>query len=152
MSPNDVLRAVRYMLDLGDAHVVRMIAAAGPSVPATQVAAWLRREDEPGYQPMPDAQLAAFLDGLVRERRGPSEQAPRAPESRLSNNLVLKKLRVAFALKEDDLKALLAAAGFAASSAELNALFRKPSHPNYRPCGDQLLRNVLKGLTLKLRG
>jgi uncharacterized protein YehS (DUF1456 family) len=31
-------------------------------------------------------------------------------------------------------------------------LFRKVGHDNYRPCGDQLLRNFLKGLTLRVRG
>ncbi|OYW94241.1 MAG: hypothetical protein B7Z23_03865, partial [Pseudomonadales bacterium 32-61-5] len=28
------------------------------------------------------------------------------------------------------------------------ALFRQPEHKNYRECGDQLLRNFLKGLAL----
>lgn len=35
---------------------------------------------------------------------------------------------------------------------KLSALFRKPGHSNYRTCGDQLLRNFLKGLTLRVRG
>ncbi|MEB0260010.1 DUF1456 family protein, partial [Undibacterium sp. 5I1] len=30
--------------------------------------------------------------------------------------------------------------------------FRKFGHSNYRTCGDQLLRNFLKGLTLRIRG
>jgi uncharacterized protein YehS (DUF1456 family) len=37
------------------------------------------------------------------------------------------------------------------SKPELSALFRKVGHTNYRPCGDQLLRNFLKGLTLRVR-
>ncbi|WP_245217722.1 DUF1456 family protein [Rheinheimera maricola] len=35
--------------------------------------------------------------------------------------------------------------------AELSAFFRKPDHPHYRQCQAQVLRNVLKGLQLKLR-
>ena len=44
------------------------------------------------------------------------------------------------------------AAGFPISKPELTALFRQPDHKNYRACGDQVLRNFLKGLTLRVRG
>ena len=54
--------------------------------------------------------------------------------------------------KEDDLHAILKSVNFPVSKPELSALFRKAGHDNYRPCGDQLLRNFLKGLTLRVRG
>jgi uncharacterized protein YehS (DUF1456 family) len=73
-------------------------------------------------------------------------------ESRITNNLVLKKLRVAFELKDGDMHQVFADAGFPVSKPELSALFRQPGHSNYRACGDQMLRNFLKGLTLRLRG
>jgi uncharacterized protein YehS (DUF1456 family) len=47
--------------------------------------------------------------------------------------------------------AILKAAEFPVSKPELSALFRKFGHTNYRTCGDQLLRNFLKGLTLRVR-
>ena len=53
---------------------------------------------------------------------------------------------VAFELKEDDMHAILQSVDFPVSKPELNALFRKAGHSNYRVCGDQLLRNFLKGL------
>ncbi|RMO70957.1 hypothetical protein ALQ37_00642 [Pseudomonas syringae pv. aptata] len=70
----------------------------------------------------------------------------------ITNNIVLKKLRVAFELKEDDMHAILKSVDFPVSKPELSALFRKVGHTNYRACGDQLLRNFLKGLTLRVRG
>ncbi len=70
----------------------------------------------------------------------------------MTNNIVLKKLRVAFELKEEDMHAILKAAEFPVSKPELSALFRKAGHNNYRACGDQLLRNFLRGLTLRIRG
>jgi uncharacterized protein YehS (DUF1456 family) len=73
-------------------------------------------------------------------------------ESRVTNNLVLKKLRVAFELKDHDLQQIFKDADFAVSKPELSALFRQPGHKNYRACGDQLLRNFLKGLTMRVRG
>jgi uncharacterized protein YehS (DUF1456 family) len=59
---------------------------------------------------------------------------------------------VAFELKDVDMHAIFEAVGLPVSKPELSALFRQPEHKNYRECGDQLLRNFLKGLTLRLRG
>jgi uncharacterized protein YehS (DUF1456 family) len=150
---NDVLRSLRYALDLGEPAMAAIFGLAGPEVGREDVARWLKKEDEEGYAECGDAEMMQFLDGLVIQRRGPSEHAP-APETatRLTNNLILKKLRVAFELKDADMHAILAQAEFPVSKPELSALFRKPGHKNYRACGDQLLRNFLKGLSLRLRG
>ncbi|MGI1130064.1 DUF1456 family protein, partial [Pseudomonas aeruginosa] len=92
-------------------------------------------------------------DGLNTPRGGRHAARPLPPlELPLSNNMILKKLRVAFELKEEDLHAILDSVDFPVSKPELSALFRKPGHSNYRTCGDQLLRNFLKGLTLRVRG
>ena len=66
-------------------------------------------------------------------------------------NLVLKKLRVAFGLKDVDMHQVFVDAGFPVSKPELSALFRQPGHKNFRSCGDQLLRNFIRGLTLRVR-
>jgi uncharacterized protein YehS (DUF1456 family) len=96
--------------------------------------------------------LARFLDGLIIHRRGQDpRQVGRPVESRISNNVVLKKLRVAFELADVDMHLIFADAGFPVTKPELSALFRQAGHRNFRPCGDQLLRNFLKGLTLRLR-
>lgn len=151
---NDVLRSVRYMLDLGDEHVIEVIHLADPdfAVDKAQVQSWLRKDEEEGYVQCPDAALARFLDGLVVHYRGRREDAaPRPFDKRITNNLVLKKLRVAFELKDVDMHSVFEAAGFPLSKPELSALFRQPGHTNYRACGDQVLRNFLKGLTRRIR-
>jgi uncharacterized protein YehS (DUF1456 family) len=66
--------------------------------------------------------------------------------------VVLKKLRVAFELKDVDMHQVFVDAGFPVSKPELSALFRQSGQKNFRQCGDQLLRNFLKGLTLRVRG
>ncbi|MES2817810.1 MAG: DUF1456 family protein [Pseudomonadota bacterium] len=154
MINNDVLRSVRYMLDLSDAKVVEITQLGGHSLDKAAIVAYLKKdEEEEGYQPCPDEVLAHFLDGLVFFKRGKNDSLPAHPiELPVTNNMVLKKLRVAFELKEDDLHAILKAAEFPVSKPELSALFRKFGHSNYRTCGDQLLRNFLKGLTLCIRG
>ena len=154
MISNDVLRNLRYMLDLGDARVVEVVQLADPAfaIDRDQVRAFLLKEDEPGYLACSDAVLARFLDGLIVHRRGRDERLPPRPvEKRVDNNVVLKKLRVAFELKDVDMHQVFAEAGFPLSKPELSALFRQPGHKNFRPCGDQLLRNFLKGLTLRVR-
>lgn len=155
MINNDVLRAIRYMLDLSDAKVVEITQLADPSMTISKedVQAYLKKEDEPGFVECSNAVLAHFLDGLVFYRRGRDESLPPRPvEKRVTNNVVLKKLRVAFELKDVDMHQILESAGFPVSKPELSALFRQSDHKNFKLCGDQLLRNFLKGLTMRLRG
>lgn len=70
----------------------------------------------------------------------------------LTNNDILKKLRVALSLKDDDILAILKLADFEVSKTELSALFRSVEDERYVECGDQLLRRFLDGLIVKLRG
>jgi uncharacterized protein YehS (DUF1456 family) len=70
----------------------------------------------------------------------------------MSNNDIMKKLRVALHLRDDDIIAILKLVDFRVSKAELGAIFRKDDHPNFMPCGDQILRNFLNGLVIHMRG
>ena len=155
MINNDVLRSIRYMLDLSDNKVIEIIRLADPefAIEKEEVRAFLLKEDEPGHVACSDRVMAHFLDGLVIHRRGRDESLPPRPvEKRINNNVVLKKLRVAFQFTDVDMHKAFADAGFPLSKPELSALFRQPGHKNFRLCGDQLLRNFLKGLTLRVRG
>ena len=152
MTNNDVLRSVRYILDLSDANMVSILAQADSEVTVAEIRSFLRKEEEEGYRPCPDIIMGYFLNGLIFSRRGKSEDAPvPSIERKMTNNIILKKLRVAFELKTTDIIDLLKLADFAVGQAEIGAIFRKPGHKNYRECGDQILRNFLKGLTIKLR-
>lgn len=70
----------------------------------------------------------------------------------MTNNDILKKLRVALQLKNTDIIEILQLVGFKISESELGAIFRAEDHPNYKECGDQLLRNFLNGLIIYKRG
>jgi uncharacterized protein YehS (DUF1456 family) len=70
----------------------------------------------------------------------------------MTNNDILKKLRVALHLRNDEIIEILNLVDFKVTQSELGALFRKEDHPNYRECGDQLLRNFLNGLIIHMRG
>jgi uncharacterized protein YehS (DUF1456 family) len=148
MLNNDVLRSIRYTLDASDGRIVQILADGGHTATIDEVRAYLRPEDSEGAVKMDDATMARFLDGLVISLRGKDDKHPAPPlEPRVTNNVVLKKLRVAFNLKEADLFAVFAAAECKISKPELSAFFRKADNPHYRPCNDQYLRYFLKGLT-----
>jgi uncharacterized protein YehS (DUF1456 family) len=149
-----VLRRLRYALDLDDARARHLFALGGRPVEPAALQGFLARDDAPGFVACPDADLAAFLDGLVTDRRGPRDPAapPRPKDDRLDNNVILKKLRVALELQEQDLLELMRLEDRRLSPSELSAFFRKPDHKHYRRIGDQLLRAFLQNLATKLRG
>jgi uncharacterized protein YehS (DUF1456 family) len=70
----------------------------------------------------------------------------------MTNNDILKKLRVALHLRDDDIIRILSLVNFKITKSELGAIFRKEGHPKYMEAGDQLLRNFLNGLIIHLRG
>lgn len=148
MTHNDILRSLRYLLNVTDGQCVEILASVGLDVPVADVSAYLKREDEPGWRECSEPVLAHFLNGMVLLKRGRDDTRPPAPiEPRITNNVVLKKLRVAFALKDEDLIAAIERSGvITVSKGELGAFLRKPDHRNYRPFGDQYLRNLLRGL------
>lgn len=70
----------------------------------------------------------------------------------MTNNDILKKLRVALHLRDDDIIQILSLVDFKITKSELGAIFRREGHPKYMEAGDQLLRNFLNGLIIHLRG
>jgi len=152
MTNNDVLRRLRYALNLPDGLTLKLFALGGHEAAAPDLEGWLKKDEEPGYVACRDEALTAFLDGFVILRRGPRPGAPESipPPERLTNNLILKKLRVALAWKEEDVTAAVVAGGMSVSKNELTALFRKAGQKNFKPCGDQLLRAFLTGMVGKV--
>ncbi|WP_276090039.1 DUF1456 family protein [Pedobacter sp. JY14-1] len=70
----------------------------------------------------------------------------------MSNNEVLKKLRVALELTNDDIIRIMDLVNFKVTRSELGDIFRREDHPNFKKCGDQILRNFLNGLVIYKRG
>jgi uncharacterized protein YehS (DUF1456 family) len=70
----------------------------------------------------------------------------------MTNNDILKKLRVALHLRDDDIIHILTLVNYKITKSELGAIFRKEGHPKYMEAGDQLLRNFLNALIIHLRG
>ena len=70
----------------------------------------------------------------------------------ITNNDILKKLRVALSLRNDDIIEILSLVDFEITKGALGDLFRNEDHPGYIEAGDQILRNFLNGLIIYKRG
>ena len=150
MTNNDILRRLRHALDISDTQVAEIIEKTGEETTRSQVSRWLKRDDEDGYKALSDPMLCRFLDGLIIEKRGvrPDGLIPE-PLDLLTNNEILKKLRIALEMRDEDVNAVFAKADFVVTKAELGSFFRKEGHRNYRLCPEQVLRKFIQGLGMK---
>jgi uncharacterized protein YehS (DUF1456 family) len=150
MTNNDLLRRLRYALDLNGVSIAELCTLGGLEIGPTDVLKLLKKEDEHGFVVCEDTVMGAFLDGLITSRRGPRDAPPGGvpADGLLNNNLILRKLRIALELNDADMLAIFRKAGISISKAELSALFRGVGQRNFKECGDQLLRNFVRGLTL----
>ncbi len=151
MNNNDILRRIRYIFDFSDFKIISIFESADYPATRSQVSDWLKQEDDPAFKKCNDNHMAFFLDGLINERRGKKSGVQRRPETRLNNNMVFLKLKIALNLDSKGILQLMELAGFKMSEHELSAFFRKPGHKNYRVCKDQILRTFLQGLQLHYR-
>ncbi len=152
MLSNDVVRSLRYMLNLNNQGMVDLLALAETPVLAQQLVAWTKKEEDEGFQRCPDIVLSQLLNGLIYSKRGKDEsRPPLEADRRMDNNIVLKKLRVAFELKSDDILAILTEQQFRVGMGEITAMMRAKGHKNYRECGDQFMRYFLRGLTQRIK-
>jgi len=151
MTNNDILRRIRYVFDFSDMDMIDLFKLANYDVEKTDVIAWLKKEDDPTHIEITDTELAIFLNGLIIDKRGKREGPIPEPEDPLTNNMILRKLKIAMDLKTDDILGLFALIDKKLSKHELSAFFRNPEHKSYRQCKDQYLRNFLNGLQTKYR-
>lgn len=154
MTNNDILRRLRYALDIKDSTMIEIFKLSGHEISRSDLIDLLKKEEEEGYVDCSDEVMELFLDGLVIHKRGKREEIPGRVEKRdspLTNNSILKKLRIALKFRENDMLSTLKLAGMSLSRSELSALFRKEGQRHYKECGDQILRNFLKGLTTRFR-
>lgn len=154
MNTNDLLRRIRYALNIGNASMKDIFGLAGHDITESEILDFMRNEGEAGYVECSDRLLGLFLDGLIIQRRGKRENAPEKSarqEERLTNNMVLKKMRIALELTDEEILDILRLADFEITKSELSALFRKKGHKNYKVCGDQIVKKFLLGLAARRR-
>ncbi|MCF8366477.1 MAG: DUF1456 family protein [Bacteroidales bacterium] len=149
MTNNDILRRIRFIFDFSDSKMIGIFGMGGETVTRTEVSDWLKKDDDPAWKQIYDKQLAGFLNGLIIDQRGKKEGPQPVAEKRLNNNIILRKLKIAFSLRDDDMIEIIGLGGKEISKHELSAFFRNPTQSQYRPCKDQILRCFLQGWAKK---
>lgn len=148
MTNNYILRQLRYTFDISDSNMIRLFEIAGKEVSRSEISNWMKKEDDPAYTNLVDKNLSYFLNGLIIQYRGRKEGPLPIAESKLNNNIIFRKLKIALNLKDEDILELLSFADFKLSKHELSAFFRKPTQSQYRKCKDQIIRNFLHGVQI----
>ena len=144
-----MLRRLRYTFNYNDKQMIALFSSAGLQVSREQVSQWLKKDNDADFIACVDVELATFLNGFINEKRGKKEGPQAKAEKRLSNNIILTKLKIALNLKAEELIDLLDSVDFRLSKPELSAFSRKTDHKHYRECKDQVLRNLLQAIDKK---
>ncbi len=140
------MRRLRYTFNFNDKQMVALFASADEIVTRQQISQWLKKDDDNDFIALSDTQLAIFLNGFINQKRGKKPGPQIQPEKRLTNNIILTKLKIALNLQAEALISLLNTVDFRISKPELSAFTRKVGHQHYRECKDQVLRNLLQAI------
>ncbi len=147
VSTNEILYRIKKALNLSREKMLEAYRLEEYNMDVLRLNALLKRRLDKGFELCSYEELGVFLDGLVTLKRGPS---PKKPDNdavvELTNNLILKKLRIALELKEAETEIIFGLAEVELSKQQLASLFRKEGHKNFKACSDELLMAFLEGL------
>jgi len=147
MQINDILFKLKTALSIDNENMTKAYALADYEMTEERLESILKRRQDKGYEEATYEELGVFLDGLVLLKRGPSDKVANDDEVvALTNNLILKKVRVAMELKEPELVILFALAEVDLTKRQIGSLFRKEGGKNFKECSDELLMAFLEGL------
>lgn len=149
MINNDILRRISTIFDFTDEKIRSVFSLSQYEVSAEQLANFFKEKDDNAYQPIADIELASFLNGLIIDKRGPSDGPARPNEEQLTNNMIFNKVKIALSLKADEVIAIMELADLSLGKYELSAFFRNVNHKHYKDCSDEVLSAFLKGLKIQ---
>ena len=147
ISTNEIFYRIQKALNLTHEEIIEAYNLEEHKIEASHLESLLKRRQEEGFMLCSYEELGLFLDGLVTLKRGPSPKKSNDDEIvELTNNLILKKLRIALELKEAETEIIFGLAEVEMSKQQLASLFRKEGHKNFKECSDELLMSFLDGL------
>ena len=151
MINNDLLRRISKLLNFDDKKILSVFELGQCSITHEQLTSFFVEKNEGDYQAIEDVEFASFLNGLIIDKRGKKDGPAHQAEQVLTNNAIFNKLKIAFALKADEIIEILEGAGLSLSKYELSAFFRNVNHKHYRACSDDVLSTFLTGLKTKFQ-
>lgn len=147
INTNEILYRIQKALNLSIEEMLEAYKLEAYNMESSHLESLLKRRLDKGFMLCSYEELGVFLDGLVTLKRGPSPKTSTDDEAvELTNNLILKKLRIALNLKEAETEIIFGLADVELSKQQLASLFRKEGHKNFKTCSDELLNAFLDGL------
>ncbi|MDZ7720631.1 MAG: DUF1456 family protein [Balneolaceae bacterium] len=105
MRNDDIIQSIRYILDVGEGEIANILKLTDYK-PKRKEIEYIFDDTIPEDRKVDTTHelTAYFLDGLIYYKRGKSDKHPPRPiKTPVTNNMVMKKLRVAFKLRDDDI-------------------------------------------------
>ena len=145
LDTNEVLYRITKSLSLSLENVLEIYKLENFEITKTHIENILSKRLDKNFEKASYEELGVFLDGFISFKRGKTENK-NTKNVELSNNLILKKLRIALELKEPEIEIIFSLAEIELSKQQLSALFRKEGHKNFKLCSYDLLFAFINGL------
>jgi uncharacterized protein YehS (DUF1456 family) len=144
VKPSKVLFRLKESLGLDIDDFEKIYSLQDYEISKERLQAILAKPNKKIFQEATYEELGVFLDGLFEYKRG---EKPKVldDEVELDNNLILKKIRGAFRLKDIDIEMIFQLGEREISRSKIKNLFRNPNHPKFQECSDGVLNDFLIG-------
>ncbi len=146
MTNNNILKFLQKITQLDGNQIIEIFHLVDTNISDKRIQGYLKDKDNKDYLDCGAVALETFLDGLIIYKRGDSGKKKEQTKVKLTNNLILKKLRIAFDLKDADMFAIFESVDIQITKTELASLFRNENHKKFRYCPDSILELFLEGL------
>lgn len=147
MYPNLVLKHISAISNLSNRQIANVFKKANKKFSSAEVDNWIADEEDPNHKSLSKEDLSVFLNGLIVHLRGPREDGfVPEPDSDLDNNMIFKKLKIAYEIKTDQISPMFRSINRRITKNEVTSFLRGDKHVQYREMKDQYLRNFLNAL------
>lgn len=154
MRNNTVIKELSSALNISDTEVVEIFKNSNYHIDILKISNIFKSDKEEGYYNVNDNLMTLFLDGFIIYKRGENpkkstEDTQIKKNKKLSNNDILKKLKIALNLHSEDVSEIMELASCPVTKLELNALFRNKENKNFKECNEKYVKKFLEGLKIK---
>ncbi len=146
MTNNYILSSIMNSLKLDKVDILKAYKIVDKKIIQDDVDDILREPSDEKFILLSDEGFELFLNGFISYKRGPSDKKAKKQKIYFSNNIILKKLKIALDLKDEDIVEIFAKDGLEITKSQLTAYFRRDGHINYRKCSDSLMKRFINGL------
>ncbi|SFV61048.1 hypothetical protein MNB_SV-9-626 [hydrothermal vent metagenome] len=143
---NEILYKITTALDLDNEKIIKIYSIGNYNMLPLHLENLLKKSQDDGFEICNYEELGTFIDALIIFKRGKSSKKRDDEVIELTNNLILKKLRIALELKESEIEIIFGLADIELTKQQLSSLFRNENNKNFKLCSDELLISFLDGL------